>query len=599
MQTHHQGFWYRNCLYSYGEEKGSEEGRMRACGMSFPGVPLVLSGRSAAVAWSMLAHAQGPGEQLFYSSASSTPLPPEEIKEEEISVYGVAEGVRVEVVRQACGVQIQNLLSSTLFRALPEEVDAKIVLCSSFFKHRLSLQPLLQLHLAREEVGELLADLAEMAGLPYRIIYALENGRIGEISPSLNHIEEEVQGMQAIPRRQPISLPPSSKSSAPQIILAGNMETMASLQQHQNSESCRASALCQLLSLSREETMEKKVSLEDVWSVLSDTFSPSGYSLAQHLLSALESEGALPALNQLIRPALQSRLEVVKKALRSFDGRYKARSFVPSLLEGVRAGLLQHLYSLDQLPSTLSMLELNTTLDTLFDGYYADHFSRRNLTALPRLTMADPRIRGLQHLLDDGLVPLPLLLKALASTMTWLSGTFKENIFTSPPPSYLSLFMRSNQKSPLKEEEDVVDDEELTWWWWGQVHSVTYPHALTPIAPLQDAVLNKGPEEGAGGLDSVHKTEYLGGPLGHELLSRGSLEVERNCLRPAFRLVVEMANQRIESVQADGPGLQFKSGRRPSFLFRMLEEYNQPLRSLMDRLSRLSSSSTTAPKKEL
>ena len=119
-----------------------------------------------------------------------------------------------------------------------------------------------------------------------------------------------------------------------EVILAGPNALISSLISLLPSH-CQYSSLCS----SVHSIHNTSLSPLDGERVLTDTFSPSSIFLSQILKLVLESDNKIAKRHSKAVPELL-------KTLEGFNGRYDSNSVVASFIEGVRAYLLTHPYSL-------------------------------------------------------------------------------------------------------------------------------------------------------------------------------------------------------------------------------------------------------------
>lgn len=226
--AHHKGFWYRNCLRA--------EDAMDVCGMSFPGVPFVLAGRTSHTSWAVLAADHH--EEILTSTSSAA----DEEVVEDIFVYGHEEPLQLTRRSTGGAREVTDLLPAHLTHLLGGDI---VLLKSSFLSTALDLGALLSLNQDQLPAGE---------APGYRLIYSTSSGVIGEVG---------VEG-------------------TAEVIVAGEPVLLSAAQHPAGGGAC--SALCELL---RSPT----ITPQEVAAVLEDTYSPTGHRLAA-LLAAHTSAPA-------------------------------------------------------------------------------------------------------------------------------------------------------------------------------------------------------------------------------------------------------------------------------------------------------------------
>eukprot|EP01031_Cornospumella_fuschlensis_P028544 gene28544-34456_t len=405
------------------------------------------------------------------------------------------------------------------------EGSSRLVVYSPFLAHRLNVVQGLHAVLTAPNPISLKESKWEL-GAGYSCVYASKGGEVGAIESSI----EPVERIQFTPS----SLEVATKESEKEVKVAENSEYDTLLAGHPALldpllslplSHCSLSALCSSI---QGNSVEKNID-----KIGSDAFSPSNLFLAHLLQRTWEAE-----ISHYDNHTYSKTIRAFVQALSEYNGQLYPNTVVGSIVEGVRAYLLTHMH-------TLLYREGERNQHANYFNTYISSLLMPNATALSRMPTADYRSVGLKHALQDlsSSPHLPgLLINATIRTLNWLTDHF-------PPSPLPSLF---TSRAPAVE----TGLQDKAAWRWGEVAGVLQPHIMEPAGKLQNAVLGRGPDEGQGTLDSIHMHTYSGSLSGAALLFRDDLYAKQHDARVAFRMVVDMSQGDIESLQVTGRYLE-------------------------------------------
>ncbi len=253
-------------------------------------------------------------------------------------MYGSSQVVWLEVTRhRPTGLlEVQDLLSGAVLRVLHARGIEKVYLRSRNLQQRLSLEGFRALNVAQgpEHFAEF-----PLTGLPYNVIYATKAGQVGVLaaSPSFQEAGEELPAA-FLPMVQPLGTASCKQQDRQDVarkarlIVAASPELVQAARVYSaDSSICTAFRLCHLL----QQPMigaGTAFSLQAAEELLQDRFSPSGYELSQLLHESISADSSS-----------SEHLQAARRALAGFQGIYTPEDIAPSIIEAVRAHLLNSL----------------------------------------------------------------------------------------------------------------------------------------------------------------------------------------------------------------------------------------------------------------